>query len=213
MRRAALTVAGALTALAVASPAARGADPVIQGGGGAAVASPPSERPWSIMFSGGLVSDRHLYTIQHVSFDGGIVPRAWQLEIVKVRPDRWMWGFGLDDTTYVGPGTGAFVLGGLERRLGPIRAELAVGLGIEQAMLQSMKSVWTSTNNVSTTAQPQISTTVERQYVPYARAFGTLGFPVASALDVVLRLGVHTISTPPQPFFLESAIGVRYRLP
>jgi hypothetical protein len=214
MTRPVVTATALLAALIVAAPDARAEGPVLHRE--ALPAEPTQEiaRPWSVMLSGGLATDTHLNAFQHIGVNGGSYPRAWQLEVVKLLPDHWMWGFGLDDATYIGPGTGVFVLGGAERRLGRLRAEVTAGLGMERAMVAIERTVWTYTSGLPTSQTPMVSTSVEQQYVPYARVFGTLAFELTPVLDVVARLGGHLmVAASPQPAFLESGLGVRYRLP
>jgi hypothetical protein len=201
--------------LSVVASEARGEAPVVHGEATPAAPPAPIVRPWSLMLSGGLATDSHLVALREIGEIGGYYPRAWQLELVKVRPDRLMWGGGFDVATGVAPGAGAFVLGGFERRLGRLRAEATAGLGIEQAVVAEVKSVWTGTIPSGPVQEPTISTTFEHRYVPYARVFGTLGLELTPAFDLVMRLGLHTIvaASRPDPNFFEGGLGVRYRLP
>jgi hypothetical protein len=179
------TTAPTLTARAVAPPAR-------------------SEAPWSVTAAGGLA----MFTRGAEEVRGlDQLPMVFQSELVRHRPDRWLWGAGID----LGPTRGLLgvaALGGYEHRWGPLRLEATAGLGLENVTRRFEETIVDSSMTSST------SIVVESGgIVPYGRAFATLSHQVSPAWDLMLRVGVNVplywaSDTP----LVMSALGVRFNL-
>jgi hypothetical protein len=131
---------------------------------------------------------------------------TFQLEVVKHRPDRWIWGFGIDYAVDDGR-AGAFALGGLEARWSKVRLDAALGLGVVNANVGSYTTTITTSPDGQT--QTLVSTTASNhEYVPYARGFVTASYALTPSWDLVARAGGHTADRS-----FAAGAGLRYNIP
>jgi hypothetical protein len=182
------------------------ADSTVRAAGPAPAETP--ERAWSVLLAAG----PGVYVERQLDFwkKAGI---SLQLEVVKHRPDHWIWGLGLDYGVEDGRGAGLFAQGGLEARWRRLRFDAVAGLGIESA------NVTESTTSISTlpdgTTQQVISTTVQSsQLAPFGRVFASASFALTPSWDLVVRGGAHrTFVDYGDNSTFRGAVGLRYNIP
>jgi hypothetical protein len=169
-------------------------------------ASPRTEAEWSISATGGpAVFGRAPVSLG--SFDSSV---AFQLDLLKHRSDRWLWGVGVDVGPFEAVGAGLAALGGRGWRWDKIRLEANAGLGIESVTLHD---VHTTVSNTSGEPSSDTVVVVRTGYVPYGRVVATLSRELTSSWDVVLRVGANLAfaGTHENPIF-ASGLGLRLNL-
>jgi hypothetical protein len=175
-----------------------------------AVGSPSSSlvRPWSVLASGGLAWSTS-YPLSTVT---SWYPVALQLELVKRRPDGWMWGGGVDVMPRPGARAALFALGGAGSTWGPLRLEGSIGIGLENAGILSSETISRSAS--SPPSPPDFAQTYSNQWVMYGRVFATASWSMSTSWDLVARVGAQdAFATGSLGVDLTGAVGVRVNLP
>jgi hypothetical protein len=140
---------------------------------------------------------------------------AWQLDLQRRRKDeRFIAGVSLEGTyDHAAGGPGQQLLGvdvfvGTGWRHRHWTLEATFGAGLEAAQILQQDVVTYTNYNVS-------GFVYHLSYQLGAYAQGTLAaaVPVSTAVDILLRLGVHLTGAHDEDWFAASTIGLRYRLP
>jgi hypothetical protein len=131
-----------------------------------------------------------------------LIRYSYQLELHYQRaPDRAFFGAALEN----GPqlhlvGVAAFM--GARHGWRHLYVEGTVGAGLELQRLE-----------VTTISRSELSAGTTLQPAMYARATGSIGIPINSALDVLAQVGIHFSAMGIETDFVNSAVGVRLKLP
>jgi hypothetical protein len=193
-----------VAAPSVIPPAPRGATATLEHEATPAPVS--TEREWSVTAAGGLA----VLQGYPLSTFTSMYPTDYQLELVKHRPDHWLWGAGVE----LGPNNspGGLALGGVEHRWGKLRLDAIVGLGLERAGVRT--TVLRIVESPTTAPTEETTLIVSEQVEPYGRAFVTLSRELTQSWDLVLRVGAHLTFADAYPSaFFASAVGLRLNLP
>lgn len=176
----------------------------------------PAPIEWSVSGAAGPV----IGTIQSPSAgvwppSFGITPStAWQIDLQRRRKEeRFIAGVTLEGT-YARDGSGAgqqllgldaFIGTGWQHRHWALEA--TIGAGLEAAQIFQDDTIFSNSGVTTSVYHPSY------QLGLYAQGTLAAAVPVSTAIEVLLRLGVHLTGTHDEDWFAASTIGLRYRLP
>ena len=144
----------------------------------------------------------------------GLLSTAWQLDLQRRRKNEpFVAGVSLEGTyDHEAGGAGQQLLGadafiGSDWRHRHWTLEATIGAGVEAAQI-SQQDVVVYSNNVSGFVYHP-----SYQLGFYAQGTLAAAVPLSSAVEVLIRLGVHLTGAHDEDWFAVSMIGLRYRLP
>jgi hypothetical protein len=147
----------------------------------------------------------------------GLLSTAWQLDLQRRRKnEQFVAGVSLEGTyDHEAGGAGQQLLGadafiGNDWRHRHWTLEATIGAGVEAAQVSQQDVVAYSNSNYNVSGfvyHPSY------QLGFYAQGALAAAVPLSSAVEVLIRLGVHLTGAHDEDWFAASTIGLRYRLP